>query len=135
MKAFIFLWSPSKGAITSHMNIPLKSCLFIFFKSKSVACIVHMPRCFSRVLFFATSWTVAHQAPLSVGFSRQEYQSRLPFPSLGNLPNLVTEPVSHITCIDRWVLYHQHHWEAEFFFLRPSLITLRVLWLAFKGSQ
>ena len=33
----------------------------------------------SRVLLFATLWTVAHQAPLSMGFSRQEYWSGLPF--------------------------------------------------------
>ena len=40
----------------------------------------------SHVQFFATSWTVAHQAPLSMGFSRQEYWSGLPFPPLGHLP-------------------------------------------------
>ena len=34
----------------------------------------------------ATTWTVAHQAPLSMGFSRQEYQKGLPFPTPGNLP-------------------------------------------------
>ena len=33
----------------------------------------------------ATPWTVAYQAPLSMGFPRQEYQRRLPFPSLGDL--------------------------------------------------
>ena len=38
---------------------------------------------FSRVLLFETPWTVAHQAPLSRGFSRQEYWSGLPFPSAG----------------------------------------------------
>ena len=43
---------------------------------------------------FATPWTVAHQAPLSMGFSRQEYWSGLPFPSPGNLPNPGTEPRS-----------------------------------------
>ena len=37
----------------------------------------------SRVWLFATPWTVAHQAPLSMGFSRQEYWSGLPFPSPG----------------------------------------------------
>ena len=37
----------------------------------------------SRVQLFATSWTVARQAPLSMGFSRQEYWSGLPFPSPG----------------------------------------------------
>ena len=36
---------------------------------------------------FATPWTVAFQGPLSMGFSRQEYWSGLPFPSPGNLPN------------------------------------------------
>ena len=39
----------------------------------------------SRV--FATPWTVAYQAPPSMGFSRQEYWSRVPFPSPGDLPN------------------------------------------------
>ena len=42
---------------------------------------VCMLSCFSRVQLFATLWTVAHQAPLSLGFSRQEYWSGLPFPS------------------------------------------------------
>ena len=41
----------------------------------------------SHVRLFATPWTVAHQAPLSVGFSREEYWSGLPFPSPGDLPN------------------------------------------------
>ena len=41
----------------------------------------------SRVQLFATPWTVAHQAPLSMGFSRQEYWNGLPFPSPGDLPN------------------------------------------------
>ena len=38
-----------------------------------------------------TTWTVAHQAPLSIGFSRQEYQSGLPFPSPEDLPTTGTE--------------------------------------------
>ena len=41
-----------------------------------------------------TSWTVAYQAPLSVGFSRLEYWSGLPFPSPGDLPNPGIEPMS-----------------------------------------
>ena len=41
----------------------------------------------SRVRLFATPWTVAYQAPPSMGFSRQEYWSGLPFPSPGDLPN------------------------------------------------
>ena len=46
------------------------------------------------VQLFLTPWTVACQAPLSMGFSRQEYWSGLPFPSPGDLPDLGIEPVS-----------------------------------------
>ena len=48
----------------------------------------------SRVRLFATPWTVAHQAPPSMGFSRQEYWSGLPFPSPGDLPDAGIEPRS-----------------------------------------
>ena len=48
----------------------------------------------SRVQLFATPWTVAYQAPLSMGFSRQEYWSGLPFPSPGDLPDPGIEPGS-----------------------------------------
>ena len=48
----------------------------------------------SCVQLFVTPWTVAHQAPLSRGFSRQEYWSGLPFPSPGHLPDPGIEPKS-----------------------------------------
>ena len=48
----------------------------------------------SRARLFATPWTVAHQAHLSMGFSRQEYWSGLPFPSPGDLPNPGIKPRS-----------------------------------------
>ena len=48
----------------------------------------------SHVWLFATPWTVAHQAPLSMGFSRQEYWSGLPLPSPGDLPPPGIEPES-----------------------------------------
>ena len=48
----------------------------------------------SRVRLFATLWTVAYQAPPSMGFSRQEYWSGLPFPSPGDLPDPGIEPRS-----------------------------------------
>ena len=48
----------------------------------------------SHVQLFATPWTVAHQAPPSMAFSRQEYWSGLPFPSPGDLPNPGMEPGS-----------------------------------------
>ena len=50
--------------------------------------------CFSHVQLCATLWTVAHQAPLSMGFSRKEYWSRLPCSPPGNLPNPGIEPTS-----------------------------------------
>ena len=62
---------------------------------------------FSRVRLLVILWTVAHQAPLSKGFSRQEYWSGLPFPSPVNLPHPGTKPAPpYVFCIGRWVLYH-----------------------------
>ena len=48
----------------------------------------------SRVSLFVTLWTVAHQAPLPMAFSRQEYWSKLSFPSPGNLLNPGIKPRS-----------------------------------------
>ena len=51
----------------------------------------------SCVQLFATSWIAAHQPPLCMGFSRQEYWSELPFPSPGDLPDPGIKPgVSYI---------------------------------------
>ena len=54
-------------------------------------------------------WTVAHQAPLSLGFSRQEYRSGLPYPFPGDLPTQGLN--THLLCLLHWqvVLYHQCH--------------------------
>ena len=49
---------------------------------------------FSHAQLFVTPWTVAHQAPLSMRFPRQQYWSELPFPSPGDLSNPGTEAVS-----------------------------------------
>ena len=49
---------------------------------------------FSHVRLFATPWTVTHQAPPSMGFSRQEFWSGLLFPSPGDLPDPGIEPRS-----------------------------------------
>jgi len=46
---------------------------------------------------FATSWTIACQAPLSVQFSRQEYWNGLSFPSAGDLPDSGIEPASYVS--------------------------------------
>ena len=56
---------------------------------------------------FATPWTIAYQAPLSMGFPRQEYWSVLPFPSLGDLPDPGIEPASPALQVDSLLLSHQ----------------------------
>ena len=48
----------------------------------------------SHVQFFVTPWTIAHHAPLSMEFPRQEYCSGLPCPSPGDLPDSEMEPAS-----------------------------------------
>ena len=54
----------------------------------------------SHVRLFATPWTVAHKAPPSMGFSKQEYWSVLPFPSPGDLPDPGIEPRSPTMQVD-----------------------------------
>ena len=60
-----------------------------------------------------TPWTVAHQAPLSMGFSRQEYCSGLPFPSPGDLPNPGIEPRSLKSPALAGRLFISAAWEAQ----------------------
>ena len=59
------------------------------FRSENRTC-----QLLSHVWLFAIPWTVFYQLPLSMGFSRQEYWSGVPFPSPGDLPGPGTEPVS-----------------------------------------
>ena len=59
----------------------------------SIFCLsLKLVKSLSRVRLFATLWTVAYQASLSMGFSRQEYWSGLPFPSPGDLPDPGIKP-------------------------------------------
>ena len=48
----------------------------------------------SHVWLFVTLWTIAHQAPLSMGLPRQEYWSGLPFPPPGDIPDPGIEPIA-----------------------------------------
>ena len=70
----------------------------------------------SWVRVFATLWTVAHQAPLSMGFSWHEYWSGLPLPASGDLPNPETElcflhcqadssPLNHLGRLIKWQVF------------------------------
>ena len=64
---------------------------------------------FSHVWLFATLWTIAHQAPLSMRFSRQKYWNGLPCPPPGDLLDPRIEPQSFVSCISKWILCHKHH--------------------------
>ena len=76
---------PQGPVRTGSLSLPRHHCL----------CADAVPACAPGcVWLFVTQWTVACQAPLSMGFSRQDYWSRLPFPSLGDLPDPGIEPVS-----------------------------------------
>ena len=67
----------------------------------------------SHVQPFATTWTVAHQPVLSMGFPSQEYWSRLPFPTPGDLPYPGIQSVFLACPAFRWILYHYVTWEAH----------------------
>ena len=71
--------------------------------------------CFGHVQLFVTLRTVDLQTPLSRGFSRQEYWSGLPCLPPGDLPDPEVEPASLVSCIGRWILYHQYHLGSPFF--------------------
>ena len=79
----VWLWAPP---LTTVARSPFFFSLFIVR-----VCML------SHVGAFETPWTVSHPAPLSMGFSRQEYWSELPCPPSGDLPNLGTEPASPVS--------------------------------------
>ena len=59
------------------------------------------------VQFSATLWTIAHQIPLSMGFSQQEYESGLPFPPPGDFLDPGIKPMSPVSpAFCTWILYH-----------------------------
>ena len=68
--------------------------VILFFASLIWVCVISH---FSCVRLSVTPWTVAHQAPLSMGFSRQGYWSGLPCPPPGSLPDLGIQPVSFMS--------------------------------------
>ena len=73
-------------------------CVYVLLKNVSIY--FEQVKSLSRVQLFATRWTVAYQASPSMGFSKQEYCSGLPFPSPGDLPNPGIEPGSPVLQAD-----------------------------------
>ena len=99
-----FIVQLSHPYLTTGKTIDLTRWTFVgkvmslLFNMLSRLVVTFLPRSkvksFSCVRLFVTPWTVAYQAPWSVGFSRQEYWSGLPFPFPGDLPNPGIEPRS-----------------------------------------
>ena len=88
-----FLFLGSKITADGDCNHEIKRHLLLGRKATTNLVKVKV-KSLSRVRLFATPWTVAYQAPLSMGFSRQECWSGLPFPSPGDLPDPGIEPRS-----------------------------------------
>ena len=83
----------------------------------------------TKSCLFVTPWTVAHQAPLSTGFFRQEYWSGLPFPTSGNFLDPGVEPVSSVLAGRVSPLSHleaPHPYLAWSQMLKSVVITLRM---------
>ena len=83
-------WPPALGACSNN-HWTTSPCLGFWFYVFYCACVLSSISC---VWLFATLWTVACQAPLSMWFSRQEYWSGLPCTPQGDLPNSGMEPGS-----------------------------------------
>ena len=100
-KVFAWQFSPSFGTSNNVISWSQGIHSFCFFTlwPHHEACGILVPSAwvlsrFSCVWLCATLWAVAHQAPLSAGFSRQEYWSGMPYPCPGNLPKPVIKPRS-----------------------------------------
>ena len=79
------------GSYGSSISVFFLKKIYHSYKQYVHACVL------SQVQLFATLWTADHQAPLSMGFSRQKYWSGLPFPPPGDLPHPGIEPKSPVS--------------------------------------
>ena len=89
----------ARGGHRQHSHPPEARSVYGYLRHLCMwtsACVC-MLSCFSHFRLFAILWAVACQAPLSMGFSRQEYWSGLPCPPLGDLPGPGMEPVSLVS--------------------------------------
>ena len=104
----------SASLITMQRNC-LKTDILALTITKAflVITVVSEVKSLSRVRLFATPWTVAYQAPPSMGFSRQEYWSGLPFVSPGDLPDSEIKPASPALQAESLPLCHQRRLHYE----------------------
>ena len=110
---------------TKTFYVNLESCFsFVYI------CMACMKSCFSHVQLFETQWTVASQAPLSIGFSRQEYWSGLPCPSPGDLPHPQIKSEVAGRFFNTSVTWEAIEWHifASFCIFNPTFITAPGMW-------
>ena len=82
----------------------------------------------SRAQLFATPWTAAHQAPLSMEISRQEHWNRLLFPTKRDVPDPRVETESCISCFGRCIVYHWASREAPLYMVIAYLFKNGIYW-------
>ena len=88
----IHILPPDCGSDLAPLSLSFVICEMSTINPRAGLCVLCMLSCFSLVQLFMTLWTVAHQAPLSMGFSRWEYWNGLPCPPPGDLPDPRIEP-------------------------------------------
>ena len=85
----------AKGStVCADLGMKVTACAGVCFTQEAFSCCCCCLVAKWCPVLFVTPWTVAHQVPLSMGFSRQECWSGLPFPSPGDLPNPGIKPAS-----------------------------------------
>ena len=107
-KHLLTSWLQSPPAVTfgaqekQSVTVPIVSpCIFHEVMVPDAMILAYLPyQLLTRVLLLAVPCTIAQQAPLSMGFSRQQYWSGLPFPSMGDLPHPGIEPGSPALQVD-----------------------------------
>ena len=122
------------GLHTPHLLSPAPA------KHSTCVCV---PSHLSRVCLFATPWTVARQAPLSMGFPRQEYWSGWPVASPRGLPSPGTEPTSLSPALAGGFFTTRATWEAKpkrttsvrFSSVAQSCLTLATPWTAARQAS
>ena len=123
---FLLRWDQKLGGLEAGVFLPLGQLRSD--NTPGLMCV----SCFSPVRLFATLWTIVLQAPLSIGFSRQEYWSGLPFPSPGDLSNPGINPGSPALQVDSLLSEPPGKPTPEF---RPLLTSLPSRPALLRGTE
>ena len=101
-----------------------------------ISYVYYVLSCFSHAQLFAIPWTEAHQAPLSMGFSRQEYWSGWSFPSPGDLPSPGSKNVSlPFPALAGRFFTPSATWEASMFIRgRQKIMVMESVWVGISAS-